>query len=134
MITREVIPYLSNYHDPFSTAEIIPIHCPLVVYKFFGYVNEVSSHKKSRQSYLEPEKFWVTPCDCLWLCTEFSTGITITNFWKKNCGVKRYKYENFIVIIELLERLILDLCKNPFSTDTGNPENKIPLLDDFNGG
>ena len=57
--------------------------------------------------------------------------MTITNFWKLfRYGVKRYYYEKLIGIREFLERLDQDLFRNPFSTDTRTPGNKIPPLDE----
>ena len=47
--------YSSKYPDPFSNASIFPVDHALDVSKIFGYVNEVYSHKKSRQSYLALE-------------------------------------------------------------------------------
>ena len=44
--TKAEIPYLSKYPDPFSNVPIHPVHNPLVVSKFFGYVDEVDSHNK----------------------------------------------------------------------------------------
>ena len=40
-ITKSVLPYLSKYLDQFSNISVHPISCPLFMYKFFGYVNEV---------------------------------------------------------------------------------------------
>ena len=69
------------------------------MYKFFGAVNEVESHNKSRQYDLALEKFWVTRCGWIQLCTTVAMGITITNFWKLFCyGFKRYHYEKLIGI------------------------------------
>ena len=73
------------------------------MYKFFGAVNEVEHHNKSRQSDLAFVKFWVTQCGWLRLCTTFSMGMTITNCWKMFCyGVKIENYEKLIGIRELL--------------------------------
>ena len=50
--------------------------------------------KKSRQSDLALEKFWVTQCVWLQLCTTVAMITTITNFWKLfYYGVKRDLYE-----------------------------------------
>ena len=58
--------------------------------KFFGLVNEVDSHNKSRHSYLALEKFRVTQFDWLRFCTTVGIGIKITNFWELFfCGVSR---------------------------------------------
>ena len=48
--TTSGIPYLSNYHGPFYNVSICPVASPVVMYKFFGYVNDVESHNRSRQS------------------------------------------------------------------------------------
>ena len=45
--------YLYKYHDPFANISIHPFDCTLVMYKLFGLVNDVESHKKSRQYDLE---------------------------------------------------------------------------------
>ena len=45
-------------------------------------------------------------------------------------GVKRDPYDKFIGIRSLSERLALDCFNNHFLTDTGGPENNIPLLDE----
>ena len=55
--TKAGITYLSKYPFPFYCVAIHPVACSLIMYKFFGYVNEVESHKKSRQSDLTLEKF-----------------------------------------------------------------------------
>ena len=101
------------------------------MYKFFGSVNEVDSHNKSRQSGLALEKFWVTQCGWLWLCTTVAMGMAITNSWELfSYGVKRDHYEKSIGIREVSEQLALDLFNNPFSTDTGTPAKNIPPLDE----
>ena len=51
--TLASLPYLSKYPEQFTNVAIRPVALPLVV-------NEVDSHKKSRQSDLALEKFWVT--------------------------------------------------------------------------
>ena len=51
--------YLSNYPDQFTNFAIRPVANTLVMYTFFGAVNEVESHNKSRKHDLEPEKLWV---------------------------------------------------------------------------
>ena len=72
--------------------------------KLFEYVNEVDSHKESNQSDLVLEKFCVTQCVWLCLCTEVAMGMTITNCWKLfSYGVKIYKYEKLVGIRELSE-------------------------------
>ena len=98
----------------------------------FVSANEVDSHNKSRQSNLAPEKFWVTQCICIRLCTTVSMGMAITIWWKLFfCGVKRCHYEKLIDIREVLELLDIDCFNNTFSNDTGAPENNIPPLDEF---
>ena len=54
------INYLSKYPDQFSNVSINPVALPLIMPKFFGSVNEVDSQKKSRQSDLALDKFWLT--------------------------------------------------------------------------
>ena len=77
------------------------------------------------------EKFWVTQCGWLRLCTTVAMGTTITNLWKLfRYGVKRYHYEKLIGIRAFSEQLALDFFKNTFSTDTGTPAKKIPPLDE----
>ena len=79
------------------------------MYKFFGSVNDVDTHNKSRQSDLALEKFWVTQCGLLRLFRTVAMGITITNVWKIfSYGVTRDHYEKLIGIRESLERLGLD--------------------------
>ena len=120
-----------KYPDQFTNITIRPVALPLVVSKFFGVVKEVDSHNKSRQSYLALEKFWVTQCGYLWLCTIFAMGITITNFRKLlHYRAKRYHYDKLIGIREFAERIALNLFNNPFSTDTGTPVKNIPPLDE----
>ena len=59
--------------------------------------------------------------------------MTITNFWKLFfSGVKRCHYDKLIGIRELLERLAKYCFNNPFSSDSGTPENNIPPLDYVN--
>ena len=53
------IPHLLKYPDQFSNVSIRPFSRPLLVSKFFGSVNEVDSHNKSRQSDISLEKFWL---------------------------------------------------------------------------
>ena len=100
--------------------------------KCFGSVNEGKSHNKSRQSDLALEKFWVTKCGWLQLCTTVAMGVRITNYWKLfRYGVKRDHYNKFIGIREFLEIIDADCFNTPFTTDTGTPEKKIPSLDDI---
>ena len=77
--TKAVPPYLSKYPVQFSNASIRPVARPLVVYKFFGSVNEVDSHRKSRHSDLVLEKFWVTQCGWLRLYRTVAMVMSITN-------------------------------------------------------
>ena len=61
--------------------------------------------------------------------------ITITNCWKLFCyRVKRDNYDKLVVTREFYERLAPDCFSNTFSTDTGTPENNIPLLDEVDDG
>ena len=95
--TQSGIPYLSKYFDQFTNVAIFTAACLLVMSRLFGAFNEFDSHKKCRQSGFALEKFWVTQCGWLWLCTAVSMDMTITNFWKLLCcGVKRYHYEELI--------------------------------------
>ena len=55
--TKAGIPYLYKYTDQFTNVTIFPVDRPLVMSNFFSGVNEVDSHKKSRHSDLELEKF-----------------------------------------------------------------------------
>ena len=59
-ITQSGLTYLYKYPGQFSNVAISPVALPLVVHKFFGSVNDVDSHNKSRQSDLALEKYWVT--------------------------------------------------------------------------
>ena len=127
--------YLSKYPNQFTNISIRPVARPLVMYKLFGAVNEVDSHKKLRQSDLALEKFCVTQHGWMRLCTKVDMGMTITNLWKMFCyGVKRYQYEKLMGIRELLEQLAPDCFNNTFSTDTGTPAKKIPPLDEVSEG
>ena len=78
--TKYIIKYSSNYPDRFSNFSICPLSCTLGVSKLFGSFNLVESHNKSKQSDLVLEKYWVTQCGWLRLCTTFAMGITIKNF------------------------------------------------------
>ena len=42
-ITKDDIPYISKYPDQFDNFSICLVACPLVMYKLFGFVNEVNS-------------------------------------------------------------------------------------------
>ena len=98
-ITQAGIHYLSKYPNQFSNLTISPVDHTLFMYKLFGSVNEIDSHRKSRQSDLALEKFWVPQCGWLWLFTTVAMGMTITNLWKLfSCGVKRYHYDKLIGI------------------------------------
>ena len=77
--------------------------------KIFGSVNGVDSHKKSCQSDLALENFWVTQCGWLQLCTTVAMGMMLTNCWRLSCyGVKRDHYGKFDVIREFSERNSVD--------------------------
>ena len=128
-ITKAGLPYLSKYPDQFTNVAIQSDACLLVMSKFFGAVNEVDSHNKSRYYDLEMEKLWVTQCVWLRLCTTVALGMTITNFWKLfRYGVKRDHYEKLIGIREFPEPLALDCFNNHFSTDTGTLAKNISPL------
>ena len=66
--TNTGIPYLSKYYDQFTNVAIRPVARPHVMSKKSA-VNEVDYYNKSRQSVLALEKWWVTQCGWLWLCT-----------------------------------------------------------------
>ena len=128
--TKAGDPYLSKYPDQFSNVAIRPVARPLVMYKFFGYVNLVESHNKSRQYDLALETFWATQYGWLRLCTTVAMGMAITNCWKLfRYGVKRDHYGKLVGIREFSERLALNCFNNPFSTDTGTTAKNIPPLD-----
>ena len=75
---------------------------------FFGAVNEVDSHNKFRHSDIAMEKFLVTQCGWLRLCTTVPMGMTITNCWKLFCyGFKRNHFNKYISIREFSEKLLL---------------------------
>ena len=127
--TQSGLPYLYQYLDNFNIVAIVAVARPVVVSKFFGSVNEVDSHKKSRQYYLALEAFWVTHLGWLRLCTTVAIGMTITFFHKLfRYGVKRDYYEKLISIREFSERLAQDCFNNLFSTDTGTSSNNTPFL------
>ena len=48
------------------------------MYKIFLSVNEADSHNKQIQYDLSMEKYWVTQCGCLQLCTTIYMGINDT--------------------------------------------------------
>ena len=103
----------------------VPLLC-----QFFSAGNEVDSHNTSRQYDLALEKWWVTQCGWLRVCTEVAMGMTITNCWKMfRCGVKRDHYEKLIGIRELSERFAQDCFNNHFSPDRGDPAKNVPPLD-----
>ena len=105
------------------------------MYNLFGLVNEVDSQNKPRQPDLVLERFWVTQCGWIWLCTTVSMEMTITNGWKLfRYEVKRDHYEKMIGIRELSKRLAQDCFNNTFLTDTGTPSKNIPHLDEVDGG
>ena len=55
--TQAGIPCLYQYPYQFTNFSILHVDCSLVMYKFFGAVNQVDSQNKSRQSDLVLEKF-----------------------------------------------------------------------------
>ena len=76
--TQEGFLYLYKYPDQFANVSICPVARPLVMSKKSA-VNEVDSHNKSRQSDLALEKWWVTQCGWLRLCTTVAMGMNITD-------------------------------------------------------
>ena len=99
------------------------------------YINEVDSHKKSRQYALALETLWVAQCGWTQLCTTFAMGMAINRFWKLfHCGFKRDHYAKLIGIRELLERLSIDFFNNKFSTDTGSLAKNTTFLDKVDDG
>ena len=46
---------------------------------FFGSVNKMDSHNKSRKSDIALEKFWVMQCGCIWFYNTVAVGININN-------------------------------------------------------
>ena len=81
------------------------------------------------------EKFWVTQCGWLWLCTTVAMGTTITNCCKLfSYGVKRYHYDKLIGIREFSEKLAQDCSNNTFSPDSGTPAKNMPPLDEVDDG
>ena len=52
VITNTGLTYLYKYPDQFNNVYIFPVASLLVMYKFFGCVDEFQSHNKSRQSNL----------------------------------------------------------------------------------
>ena len=71
--------YLSKDPNQIANISIRPVAHPQILSKFFGYVNEIYPHNKSRQSDLALKIFWVTEHGWLWLCTTVDIGITVTN-------------------------------------------------------
>ena len=63
-ITQAVLAYLYKYPDQFYNVSIFSVARPLFMYNYFGPVNEVDSHNKSRQYYMVLGLFWVNWC-CL---------------------------------------------------------------------
>ena len=107
---------------------------PLLCQKKSAF-NEVDSHNKSRQSDLALEKWWVTQCDWLRLCTTVAMGVAITNCWELfRYGVKRDHYDKLIGIREFSERLAQDCFNNKFSPDRETPAKNIPPLDEVDDG
>ena len=97
--------------------------------KFFGSVNEVDSHNKSRHSDIGMDKFRVGKCGCLRLCNTVAIWTTINNCWKLFCyQVKMYHYEKFIGIRKFSERLDMDCFSTPFTIEIG--QGSPILLDD----
>ena len=96
-ITTLGIPYLSKYPVQFYNVSIRPVDHPLLMYKVFGSVIEVDSYNKYRNSDIALDKFWVTKCGWIRLCTTVAMVMTITNFGKLfHYGVKRYHYDKLL--------------------------------------
>ena len=132
--TKTDIQYLSKYPDQFTNVTICPVARPLVMLKTYA-VNEVDSHKKSRQSDLALEKWWVNKCGCLQLCKTVAIGMTINNCWKLfRYEVNRDHYDKLIGIREFSERLDQDFYNKSFSLDRGTPAKNIPPLDEVDDG
>ena len=129
-ITQAGITYLSKYPDQFTNVDIRPVACPLVMYKFFGVVNEVDSRNKSRQYGLALENFRVTQCGWLWSFNTVYMVMTITNCWKLfHCGIKRDLYEKLIGIRELSEGISEYCFNNIFQLILGPwQRTKLPLI------
>ena len=73
------------------------------MYKFFVSINEVDSRKKSIQSDLALEKYWVTKCGWLRLCMTVAMGMTIKDLWELfHYGVKIDYYGKLIGFREFL--------------------------------
>ena len=114
-IKKVAITYLYNHPDQFYNVDILPVARTLFMSKLFGYTNEVESHKKPSQSDLALEKYWVTQCGEIKLCTAVATEMDINSFYKIFFyGIKRYHYEKLIGMRELLELLALDCFNNHF--------------------
>ena len=125
--TKDGIPNLSKKPNRFSNVSILPVSCTLVMSKLFGYVNEFYSHSKYGHSDLALEKYW--------LYSTVAMGMTTTNFWKLFCyEVKRYHNGKLIHIRKLSEYISLRCFKDPSTTGTGTPKQKIPLLGEVNYG
>ena len=76
--TKDDTPHLSKYPDHFSNVSIQTVSHSHIIDTLFGYVNEIFSHNKSRQSDLALENLCVSQYGCLWICTIFSIGINVT--------------------------------------------------------
>ena len=93
-------------------------------------INEVESQNKLRQYDFALEKWWVTRCGLVRLCTAVHMGMTTTSCWKLfRYGVKRDHYDKFIGIREFSEGLAKDFFNNKFSPDIETPERAyLPLM------
>ena len=76
------------------------------MYKFFGYDNEVDYQKISMQYDLSLEKFWITQCGCLRLCTNkiekqyVTTRSNISTVMNEGVKMHQKKFtENFLTVI-----------------------------------
>ena len=102
-ITKDYIPYFSQYLDLFANVSINPVDHTLVMSKLFVSVYEVDFNNKYMQSNLVTEKWLVTLCGCLWLWNTVFMRTTIPNCYKLyHYGFKRYQYEKLIGFREFL--------------------------------
>ena len=88
--------------------------------KFFGYVNEIDSHKNI-DIHIQPWKIYgLLSVNWLWFCTTVGIRRTLTNFRKIFCkGFQIEKKEKSIGIIEFLEWIDLYCFKNTLQLNLG---------------
>ena len=75
-IAQAGLPYLSKYPDHLFTLLLVPLSC----ISSFDVLMMVNPIIYKRQYDLALEKFWVTQCGWIRLCTTVSMLMTITNF------------------------------------------------------